>query len=245
MSVNEKMTAIADAIRAKTGGTDALTLDGMAEAVPKVYDKGKQAEYDEFWDTYQQNGNRTEYSNAFAGVGWNNETFKPKYDLKPTNAYMMFRHTEIDEIYDTLDELGITLDTSNLTNAQYIFCTSRTKRIGVVDLSKATVTNYTFYGSAFETIEKLIFSENTVIAPSIFTNTSNLKNLTVEGVIAGSLDIGASKVLTVASLNSIITHLKDFSGTTTSRTLTLGEANLAKLADTEKAIATQKGWTLA
>lgn len=33
MSVNAKMTAIADAIRAKTGGTEALTLDGMAEAI--------------------------------------------------------------------------------------------------------------------------------------------------------------------------------------------------------------------
>lgn len=32
-TVNEKMTAIADAIRSKTGGTDILTLDGMAEAI--------------------------------------------------------------------------------------------------------------------------------------------------------------------------------------------------------------------
>lgn len=30
MSVNSKMTAIADAIRAKTGGTSTLTLDQMA-----------------------------------------------------------------------------------------------------------------------------------------------------------------------------------------------------------------------
>ena len=36
MSVNSKMKAIADAIRAKTGGTDALTLDGMAEAVAGI-----------------------------------------------------------------------------------------------------------------------------------------------------------------------------------------------------------------
>ena len=33
MSVYEKMTALANAIREKTGGTDLLTLDGMAEAV--------------------------------------------------------------------------------------------------------------------------------------------------------------------------------------------------------------------
>lgn len=33
MSVNTRMTAIADAIRAKTGGTAALSLDAMAEAI--------------------------------------------------------------------------------------------------------------------------------------------------------------------------------------------------------------------
>lgn len=33
MGVNEKMTAIADAIREKTGTTESLTLDGMAEAI--------------------------------------------------------------------------------------------------------------------------------------------------------------------------------------------------------------------
>ena len=36
MSVNEKMTAIADAIREKTGGTDPLTLDAMAEAIAGI-----------------------------------------------------------------------------------------------------------------------------------------------------------------------------------------------------------------
>lgn len=35
-SVNEKMTAIAAAIRAKTGGTDPLTLDGMAAAIAEI-----------------------------------------------------------------------------------------------------------------------------------------------------------------------------------------------------------------
>lgn len=33
MALTDKLTAIADAIRSKTGGTEALTLDGMAEAV--------------------------------------------------------------------------------------------------------------------------------------------------------------------------------------------------------------------
>lgn len=36
MSVNSKMTAIADAIRAKTGGTDTLTLDQMAQNIAAI-----------------------------------------------------------------------------------------------------------------------------------------------------------------------------------------------------------------
>ena len=42
MSVNEKMTAIADAIREKTGKTETLGLDAMAKSVGEVYDAGKQ-----------------------------------------------------------------------------------------------------------------------------------------------------------------------------------------------------------
>ena len=60
MSVNSKMTAIADEIRAKTGGVDALTLDDMASEVPKVYDAGKKAEYDSIYrDNSTQNSNGT------------------------------------------------------------------------------------------------------------------------------------------------------------------------------------------
>lgn len=47
MSVNEKMTAIADNIRAKTGGTEPLTLDGMAESIPEVYSAGQSSMVDE------------------------------------------------------------------------------------------------------------------------------------------------------------------------------------------------------
>lgn len=39
-TVNDKLTAIADAIRAKTGGTDALTLDGMATAIAGIQTGG-------------------------------------------------------------------------------------------------------------------------------------------------------------------------------------------------------------
>ena len=45
MSVNAKMTAIADAIREKTGKTEALGLDAMAASVGEVYEAGQLAEH--------------------------------------------------------------------------------------------------------------------------------------------------------------------------------------------------------
>lgn len=44
MALTNKLTAIADAIREKTGGTDALTLDGMATGIAEVYEAGESAE---------------------------------------------------------------------------------------------------------------------------------------------------------------------------------------------------------
>ncbi len=47
MSVNSKLTAIADEIRVKTGKTDALTLDQMAESISQVYTTGQKSMVDE------------------------------------------------------------------------------------------------------------------------------------------------------------------------------------------------------
>ena len=63
MSVNEKMTAIADAIRGKTGGTEPLGLDEMAVGVGEVYEAGRVAEHAvceavHFHDSFFGNGGK-------------------------------------------------------------------------------------------------------------------------------------------------------------------------------------------
>ena len=60
-------------------------LTEIAENVPKVYEAGKQAEYDRFWDSLQNSGNRTHYQYGFAGIGWNPTTLNPKYKVAPLN----------------------------------------------------------------------------------------------------------------------------------------------------------------
>lgn len=56
-------------------------LQTVAENQQKVYEAGKKAEYDAFWDAYQDYGNRTNYSHAFGGGGWTKNTIHIKYPI--------------------------------------------------------------------------------------------------------------------------------------------------------------------
>ena len=61
--------------------------------------------------------------------------------------------------------------------------------------------------------------------------------------INANLKISHSTKFTRDALLEILGNLKP--QTSASKTLTMGETNLAKLTDEDKAIATNKGWTLA
>ena len=104
---NEKMTNIANAIRSKTGMSSdtKLGLDDIAQGIDDVYNAGMNASgntggdfYDTFWDTYQNNGNRTDYDHAFYGKYWTDDIFLPKYELKPTSLYYAFSGSKIKTI---------------------------------------------------------------------------------------------------------------------------------------------------
>ena len=60
--------------------------------------------------------------------------------------------------------------------------------------------------------------------------------------IGTNLDISSSTKFTREALLEIIGNLKTVTST---KTLTMGSTNLAKLTEEDKAIATNKGWTLA
>ena len=58
-----------------------------------LFEAGKKAQYDAFWDRYQDYGDRRDYTMLFAGAGWTPETFKPKYKIiagNGSNHYMTF-----------------------------------------------------------------------------------------------------------------------------------------------------------
>lgn len=210
--------------------------------------QGAQSEYDRFWDAFQQNGNRTDYQRAFGGLGWTLETFKPKYNIKPTGVdYQMFGGTGITDLVQALANAGVTIDFSNCTAFQYTFYSSQLTRVGIVDMSKATMTSNMFTGcSKLVTVDELRNIQRSCTFSNNFSSATDLENLTVSGTIGqNGFNVSSCTKLTHDSLMSIINALKDYSGTGTTRSVTLGTTNLAKLTDTEKAIATQKGWTLA
>lgn len=178
---------------------------------------GMQTEYDRFWDSYQSNGSRTSYVYAFGGVGWTAKTFKPKYPIKPVGATYMFAQS-----YANFD--GVELDTSDLTSATYMFQTYYGRYIPTINISKIVESwaiGYMFAHSFIVTIEKLIVSENTAFANTMFTNATRLENITFEGTIAkNGLDLSPCTKLSKESITSVINAL---SSTTTELKVTLSK----------------------
>ena len=78
----------------------------------------------------------------------------------------------------------------------------------------------------------------------IFKNCTALEDVQLGQDWNMSLSVNSSENLTVDSMIAMFNSLKDLTGET-AKTLTLGSTNLAKLTDEQKAIATNKNWTLA
>ena len=253
MALTDKLTAIANAVRAKLGTEQAYTLSELSENIDTVYQKGKQTQTDAFWESAQKTSAgalRTDYSYAFAGAMWNDETYLPKYNIAPSNCSNMFFHNyEIHSPFKCSEypNAPITIDTSSSTSFDRFIYDCVVKAVPTINTTAATRLSSAFsYAVGLETIDKLILkSDGSQTFSSVFQGTTTLENIVIEGTIGqNGFDVSPCTKLTHDSLLSIINALKDYSGTTTPKTVTLGATNLAKLTDAEKATATEKGWTL-
>ena len=126
------------------------------------FDAGKKAEYDAFWDAYQDYGNRTYTPGMFMGKGWNAETLKPKYSIIAQSTYMMFAYCAFDgDLNDVFEKRGLTLTVDANDNSQngYMFYNCSIKAIGTIDISNLTNSTYVpsmFNTATLETIRNLI-----------------------------------------------------------------------------------------
>lgn len=83
------------------------------------------------------------------------------------------------------------------------------------------------------------------IGTYMFNGCTNLTNVTLgNNFNCNNLDLSVSTKYSVDTLVAMLTALADRTGQT-AYTLTIGATNLAKLSDDQRAIATDKNWTLA
>ena len=142
----------------------------------------------------------------------------------------------------------------NLTSLYRLFysCTSLTS----LDLTNWGINSVKNLDSTFFGCNKLVTLDlsswnlvNVTNISQVFYNCSSLTNLNFGYGIKYSFSLSSSTKLTVESLLSVLNGLYDFTGngetpSSSQGKLTLGSTNLAKLSDEQKAIATNKGWTL-
>lgn len=243
-----RMTAIANAVRAKTGKTDTMTVDEIPAEVAAVYDKA----IDDMWEMIQAHGTRTDWRWAFNQMSFKKALFKPKYNIAPVGdcAYMFYttnkNSREFIDLIDVEKNCGITFDFSKVTRLESTFQEAAITGINILDVRKSTRNYGMLWNSKVARINKLIVDENTSFDKNMFY-VFDLQICNFEGVIAkNGLDLRRCENINHDSLMSVINCLKDYS-TDTSGTVwkvTLGEKNLAKLTAEEKAIATGKGWIL-
>ena len=172
MSIAEKFEVIADA----------------------VYDKGvsdgKKSQYDEHWDTYQQDGNREDYTYAFYGMYWVDKIYNPKYEIKFTSAQgtNLFRHSRITDTKKTIRITNV-----GTTSSTYLFANSiNLKTIRPIYVEEKQ--QFTGWFLSCTSLENITFAEGSVIGQDI-----NFKDC---------------PLLNKESINSIITHLSDTQGAT-------------------------------
>ena len=142
----------------------------------------------------------------------------------------------------SIDDLIQPNDTENVTNmsSMFSYCDNITT-IPQLNTSKVTSIDGIFYNcSELTTIPALDVSK-VKYATNSFINCMNLKSILMTGMKV-SFDISASTKFERADLLIILNNLATVTST---KTLKMGATNLAKLTDEDKAIATNKGWTLA
>lgn len=224
-------------------------LQIVAENQQKVYEAGKKAEYDAFWDAIQNYGSRVYYQMGFAY--WNCEYIRPKYkavatDKSGLNQTFMYNNSlkKIEAEYFDFSQKPIATSHGYSNYYTFLSCVAleEIEDIGIHE-------TYSYYATfqnckKLHTIAVLRVTENTLFNDA-FLYCYNLVNLTIDGVIGQNyFNVKDSTKLSKASITSIINAL---STTTSGLTVTLSQTavNAAFTTDEWNAlVATKTNWTI-
>ena len=155
-----------------------------------------------------------------------------------TNANNCFDNASI----TTTEGWGVVFPNVTSVNSMFNYALKLKKMTNIFGSSITDARNMFNNCRALESIEKLDFS-NVDYTSHIFDNCAAITTLGGFAGLKANLDLSQCTTLTKESLLNVINEAADV--TSSPKTLTLGTENLNKLTDEEKAIATNKGWTLA
>lgn len=176
----------------------------------RIFDAGKQAEYDAFWDRLQLKGTPTRYYWRFAYSNWNDDNYNPKYDI-------------------------IGMDANNaLSNAYYTSSITDTKV--VIDATRVpNGLDATFYWArALKRIRKLVITESTTFK-NAFSDCKALISIDeIEGVIGQSIILKDSILLNKETIERLVEAL---SNETEELTVTLSQTAVDNAFETVKGAA--------
>lgn len=252
MSVADKLTTIANNVervflagenRGEKRGLETGYAVGYGEGKEVGIAEGKQAEYDKFWDEYQQDGKRTAYVNGFT-VGFSDENFFPKYDIVAKSANSMFSSTRITDLKQRLIDCGVSLDTSGAPQLYTSFNNTTLTHIPEVGGTNVTNIQNCFNSSLIlQSVDKLILSPTANCSCTLAFN--QLRSLVEirfgENISPVDLNLQWSP-LSHDSLMSLINALADKTGVSGTWSIVLGPNNIAKLTQEELDIMEGKGW---
>lgn len=220
--------------------TDVIAKSGYTTTGLKDFlEHGGRFSYTDYTDLtqilkYSDTENLTSMSNMFQSC----------YNLSSIPLLNTSKVTDMKNMFELCQHLTTIskLDTSNVTSMSYMFqnCYNLTT-IPQLDTSNVEYMGYMFfYCKNLTTIPQLDVSKVTNMK-DIFYNCNKLEQIHMTGMKV-NFNISASTLFTRDALLEILNNLATV---TTTRTLTMGSTNLAKLTDEDKSIATNKGWTLA
>ncbi|MBE6911292.1 MAG: hypothetical protein E7473_02105 [Ruminococcaceae bacterium] len=236
--------------------------EAIAKNVPKVYeagkvhgysegvDSGEQSERNRFWEIYTgTSGIGTDWRRKFANPSWKDAIFTPPFTAIKATQYAgnMFHNSGICDGLKKLTEIDIS-ETKPSVSSMHSFANSCAcsyfpilKFPGNCDLNLAFA-----HTGNLKKIEKLVVDETNTYT-NTFASAIALESITIEGIIAASIDFRACP-LSTESLVSVVEHLSD---STTNQTATFKETAINKAnwditdyGSWEALTATKPNWTI-
>lgn len=246
MSINSKMTAIADAIRGKTGKTEEMTLDQMATEITSIETGGSGENLLDYVGNLQYAFEKAKFESGTDLV----ISFGKKAGAINSNA---LSNTFLEATGFKSVKISCGFETVTAVSFQNCFRrnSGNDHQLKTIDLSEAVhVLKPTNIGRLLdyrtglvEILGEIDMSSCTTIG-NAFQSASSLETIRFKaGTIQKSISFNVSSKLTDATIQNIIDGLADLTGGT-AQTLTLHATVGAKLTDAQKASASAKNWTI-